>query len=114
MRQELVLKIKQQPFEPPFVLQVDGEDVHARVGKLDDHHVVAHVGDMGAYKIDVSDVGFFFVEKKAEPYEGGKVPQGLNGGVLNRTLMAAARALGEHCGDVMVELEFVRGVVTPR
>ncbi len=114
MSEGLILEIKQQPFEPPFVLQVGGEELPAYVGKLDDNHVVARISDKGNYKIDVSDVGFFFVEKKAEPYKGRKVLQGFDGGILNRTLRATAKSLGEHCGDVITELEFVRGVLFPR
>ena len=114
MRQALALRIKQQPFEPPFVVQVGGEELSVRGGKLDDNHLIAHIDGKGNYKIDISGVGFFFVDKKAEPYEGSKVPPGFSGGILNRTSRVAAKSLGEHCGDVITELQYVRSVLFPQ
>jgi len=114
MREELTLKIKQQPFEPRFVLQVGDEQLFGHVGNLDDKHVVARINDKGSYRIDISDVGFFFVEKTAEPYESSKVSPGFNGGILARTLRAGAESLGEHCGSVITELQYVSSVLLPR
>jgi len=113
MREELMVKVKQQPFGPRFVLQVGDEQISGHVGDLDDKHVVARINNKGAYKIDVSDVGFFFVEKPAKPYESSQVPARLNGGILARTLRAGAESLGEHCGSVITELQYVCGVLLP-
>ena len=114
MGEELTLRIKQQPFDPHFVLQIGEEELSANVSKLDDNHVVARIKNRGNYKIDIREVGFFFVEKLAKPYEGGKIPSGVNDGVPTRILRAAAKSLGMHCGDVTTELRYVWGVLSPR
>jgi len=112
MSEMLALEIKQQPFEPPFVLRIDGEELDTHVGKLDDDHVIAQIDGRGTYRINTADVGFFFVEKTAEPYKGTKAPRALSGGIVNRALRAAAESLGGHCGDVVSECQYVRSALS--
>ncbi|MFC1734930.1 hypothetical protein ACFL1X_02365 [Candidatus Hydrogenedentota bacterium] len=113
MKDVILVKIKQQPFAPPFVVEVDGEP-STRVSKLDDAHVVAHIDGRGAYKIDISDVGFFSVEKEAVFCEGMGVPEEGQKGSLARIFRATSRTLGEHCGDVLTEFRLVRDALLPR
>ncbi len=113
MREPFQLKIKRQPFPPHFVLQLDELEVPARVSKLNEECVVAHIEGKGAYTIDIRGVGFFFVEKMAEPYKNGPAPPSVEGSVLRTIMRTAVRTLGEHCGDVAAELTLLRDAFWP-
>ena len=114
MTENLAVRIKQQPFAPSFVIAIGEKEVSARVHKLDDDHVVAHINGRGTYRIDITDVGFFFVEKEAQPCSNSKAFTQLNGTPLARVLRRAAKSVGEHCGDVFTEFESVLTVLSPR
>ena len=105
---DITVRIKRQPFDPPFVLQVGDEQVPARVRKLDDSSVVVRIDGLGIYKIDITGVGFWFVERKAEAYEPDRLLPEIRGGVLERLLMGVARSLGDHCGTVGAEIRAIR------
>ena len=97
MKEEKIVKIKRQLFDPLFVIQIDEKDVPARIARLDDNSIVAKIEGRGTYRIDVSGVGFWFVEKKAEPYEPDKVLPEIHGYTPERMMTAAAKALGQEC-----------------
>ena len=113
MSEQFPLKIKRQPFKPYFVLEIDRKEIPARVWKLDENFVVAHIDGQGAYTIDIRDVGFFFVEKNAKRYKNAPAPRRVDGSVLTTAMKAAAKALGRHCGDLAAELEFLRDALLP-
>ena len=112
---EMTVRIKQQPFDPPFVVQLDSNDVASRIHRLDDNSVVAKIDGVGTYRIDITDVGFWFVERKAKRYEPDEgVPQGIRGGILERMLTAVATSVGWHCGTVADEFREIRDFLSPR
>ena len=112
MANEITVLIKRQPFDPPFVLKVGDEDVSARVSRMEDNcNVVANIAGYGTYKIDVSDVGFWFIEKKAEPYEVEGVLPEIHGGFTERMFRTVAGSIGYHCGTVISEFREVRDAV---
>ena len=103
MAGELAVRIKRQPHEPPFVLRIGDEDVPARIAKLNDHGVAASIKGLGIYRIDTSNVGFWFVDREAKPWEPGRSLPEIHGGILERSSRAVARSLGHHCGSVISE-----------
>lgn len=112
---EMTVRIKQQPFDPPFVVQVDNKDVASRIHRLDDNSVVAKIDGLGTYRIDITDVGFWFVERKAKRYESDKgIPQGIRGSIPKRMLTAVAASLGWHCATVADEFREIRDFLFPR
>ena len=114
MAEKMMLKIRQQPFDPPFVIEMDGEERPARVGKLENGHILAQIEGDGTYAIDVSDVGFFFVEREAVPAEHAAGSKHLGFGAVSRLSRHAAKLVGEHFGDVLGEFQTVRSAVLPR
>ena len=111
---EITVEIKRQLFDPPFVLQIGGEQIPTRIGRLDEGSVVARIDGRGTYRIDIAGVGFWFAERKAEPYEPGRFLPEIRGGILERMAAAVAGALGRHCGAVAGEFREIRSFLFRR
>jgi len=114
MAETLAVQIKQQPFDPPFVIAIGGEPVPARVHKPGADHIVADLDGRGAYRIPITDVGFFFVEKEATPCDNPKAPSPRGDRLAARVARRIATAVGEHCGDTLTECKTVLTALVPR
>lgn len=111
MSDSLTVRIKQQPFDPPFVIEIDGQEAPASIGKSYSGWLLANIHGKGTYKINVSDVGFFFVEREAVAMGNGVLPGIPGAGKLNRISRSVAEVVGEHCGDVWTELKTVQSIL---
>ena len=114
MVSEMNVKIKRQLFNPPFVIQVGDEHVPARTAMLDSSSVVARIEGRGIYRIDITDVGFWFVEREARLYEAGSVLPKIRGGIFERAVLAFARSCGRHCGAVADEFQNIQDLLLKR
>ena len=110
MSSDIKVMIKRQPFDPPFVIQIGEENVSALINRSDNETVIANIKGFGIFKIDITDVGFWFVEKKAEPFETDRIIPEIHGTVLERMTKGSANYLGQYCGIAVSELRGLRDI----
>lgn len=111
---EITVNIKRQPFDPPFVLRIGDEDVSARIGRINDKSAVVKIKGLGTYKIDITGVGFWFVERNAILYEPISVMPEIHGGILERMGTVAAKFSGQYCGAVAKVSRGIRNILIGR
>ena len=108
MANRVLVNIKRQPHDPPFVVRIGEQEVCGDASRADPDTAVVRFNGLGTFKVDAADVGYWFVEKEGVRCESASAARDGKGGLVGDMLGMIARAAGEHCGAVGSELSWIR------